>query len=66
MRQFTEAMAMGGDGFVDAVHAAGRGRGKPPKLRKRGTEPESKKEAGSKRVGWLRFLRGSRKETADA
>jgi len=69
MRQFTEAMAMGGEEFVDAVHAAGRGRGKPPKLRERRGEPEPKKGTGSKvpkRVGWLRFLRGSRKETAEA
>jgi len=62
MRQFTEAMAMGGDEFVDAVHAVGKGRGKPPKLRKP-TDPSGEEE-GSKPKGWLRFLRGSKKEMA--
>jgi hypothetical protein len=64
MSQFTEAMAMGGDEFVDAVHAAGRGRGRPPKLRRPVNVPKAKEAA--KPVGWLRFLRGSKKETAEA
>jgi hypothetical protein len=63
MRQFSEAMAMGGDEFVDAVHAAGRGRGRPPKLRKPGNA--SKDKEAKKPTGWLRFLRGSKKETAE-
>jgi hypothetical protein len=62
MRQFTEAMAMGGDEFVDAVHAAGRGAGKPPKLRI--PINPSRDGSGTKPKGWLRFLRGSKKETA--
>jgi hypothetical protein len=62
MSQFSEAMAMGGDEFVDAVHAAGRGRGRPPKLRSPGNVPKAKESA--KPAGWLRFLRGSRKEVA--
>jgi len=62
MRQFTEAMALGGDGFVDAVYAATRGAGKPPKLR--GGDDDRKVGKGELRkpAGWLRFLRGSRKE----
>jgi len=61
MRQFTEAMAMGGDEFVDAVHAAGRGCGKPPKLRQPCEVPKDGK--AGRPTGWLRFLRGSKKET---
>jgi hypothetical protein len=55
-------MAVGGDEFVDAVHAAGRGAGKPPKLRKSGGTLEEGQKPEPK--GWLRFLRGSRKEEA--
>jgi hypothetical protein len=62
MRQFTEAMAMGGDEFVDAVHAAGRGKGEPPKLRTHGDVSKQSQDAPPK--GWLRFLRGSKKEAA--
>jgi len=60
MRQFTEAMAMGGDEFVDAVHALGPGRGRPPKLRRIGEVQKGKEEVEPK--GWLRFLRGAKKE----
>jgi hypothetical protein len=65
MRQFTEAMAMGGDEFVDAVHVTTRGAGKPPKLRRKGAGTEEKLESRSKPGGWLRFLRGSKKEVVD-
>jgi len=67
MRQFSEAVAMGGDAFVDAVHAAVRGSGKPPKLRGLGTgEAENGKASGKQRsTGWLRFLKGSQKETIE-
>jgi hypothetical protein len=64
MRQFNETLAMGGDVFVDAVHAAVYGAGKPPKLRKpRGGK--TGKEGGKQKPVWLRFLRGSRKETVE-
>jgi len=62
MRQFTETMAMGGDEFVDAVHAMGRGGGKPPNLRNFETAPKTKET--ERPVGWFRFLRGSKKEPA--
>ena len=61
MRQFSEAMAMGGEGFVDAVHALGSGKGKPPTERKAGREGEDGTKP-PKPGGWLRFLRGSKKE----
>jgi hypothetical protein len=54
---------MGGDGFVDAVHAAGRGKGKPPKLRNAKNAPQGR--TNRKPAGWLKFLRGSRKETVE-
>jgi len=62
MRQFTEAMAMGGDEFVDAVHALGPGAGKPPKPKQTSKAPKSEKRENPRPGGWLRFLRGSKKE----